>query len=318
MRAIVLHETGGPENLKLADLPVPVAGPGQVVIRTEAIGVSYTEAILRAGIMPPPVPLPVTFGFEAAGVVTETGDGIDDALLGRRVVVMNPGLGSYAEYVAAPAGYATEVPDGMSAADAAAVGSFGAVALCVLRAARLTGTETVLVEVAAGGVGGYLAQLARGQGAARIIATAGSPVKRDFATGLGADEVLDHTDPDWPARLTPGSVDVLFDSLGGDTTGKLLDAMTPGSGRILVYGLLQGPPTITALDLLTRGLTLTGCGGMPEWFNRVQATKAEVLRMAADGLLRPQIDSVLPLEDVVTAHQRFDDRAAIGKIIITP
>jgi NADPH:quinone reductase len=199
--------------------------------------------------------------------------------------------------------------------DAVAVASFGAVALCLVRAARLTGTETVLVEVAAGGVGGYLAQLAHAHGAARVIGTAGSEAKREFARALGADEVLDHYDPDWTSKLA--GVDAAFDSLAGETPGKLISAMTPGSGRILVYGLLQGPPVFDTVNLLANGLTVIGCGGAP-WLAGVQAAKAEVLQLLLQGQLRPIIDSTLPLEAAAEAHHRFDSRAAMGKIILRP
>jgi len=313
MRAIVLRETGGPDNLRLEDVPVPIAAAGQVVIRTEAIAASYTESIMRAGRFP--LELPLTFGIEAAGVITETGGGVDKSLMGRRVVAMSTAQGCYAEYVAVPLEAVTEIPEAVPSADAVAVASFGAVALCLVRAARLTGTETVLVEVAAGGVGGYVTQLARAHGAARVIGTAGSEAKRDFARTLGADEVLDHYDPDWPAKLA--DIDVAFDSLAGDTTGRLVPAMTPGTGRILLYGLLQGPPALAAIDLLSRGLTLMGCGGAP-WLDRVQATKAEVLRLRLDGQLRPLIDSTLPLEAAAEAHRRFDAHTVMGKIILTP
>jgi NADPH2:quinone reductase len=207
MRAIVLHETGGPEALKLEDVPEPAPGPGQVVVRTEAIGVSYTEAALRAGVFPPPVPLPAVFGLEAAGVVTETGEGVDPGLNGRRVTVLSTSLGSYAEYLTATADTLAFIPDGLSSPDAVAVANFGAVALCLLRSARLTGGETVLVEVAAGGVGGYLTQLARENGAKRVIGTAGSQAKRDYARSIGADEVIDHNAAGWTTALADGSVD---------------------------------------------------------------------------------------------------------------
>jgi NADPH:quinone reductase len=315
VRAIVLRAVGGPENLSLEELPVPSPGPGEVLVRTEAIGVSYTEAALRSGAVPVPLEYPVTPGFEAAGTVTELGEGADPDLLGRRVVVLNPGLGCYAEYVAVPAESAVVVPDGLSPADAVTVAGHGAVALCLLRAASLTGKETVLVEVAAGGVGGYLTQLAHRQGAARVIGTAGSQAKREHARKLGADEVADHTAPDWAKGLT--GVDVVFESLGGDTMSTLLDALTPGSGRILLYGFLRGAPEIAPMDLLFRGLTLTGCGGAA-WFPQVLGTRAEVMRMALDGELRPEIDSVLPLEDAAVAHDRFDRHLPIGKIVLTP
>jgi NADPH:quinone reductase len=322
MRAIVIHEQGGPEVLRLEEVPEPAAGPGQVLIRTEAIGVSYSEMAMRAGVYPPAAPLPAVFGFEAAGIVTAAGDGADPSLEGRRVVVLSPALGCYAEYVAAAAESVTPVPDGMPPADAVAVANMAAVALCLLRTARLTGSETVLVEVAAGGVGGYLTQLARDHGAGRIIATAGSMAKRDHARALGADAVLDHTDHDWPDQLRDlldgAGLDVVFESLGGESAGRLLDAMTPVSGRMLLYGLVNGEPAVTPMDLLRRGLTLTGCAGMPGWLDLVQAARGDVLRMVTEGRLRPQIDSVLPLADAARAHERIEARAAIGKIVLVP
>jgi NADPH2:quinone reductase len=313
MRAIVLHAQGGPENLTLEQVPEPVAGPGELLIRTEAIGVSYTEAALRGGNYPPPVALPAVYGFEAAGIVTASDD---PALTGRRVVSMNTALGSYAEYTTAPLDAVTLVPDGVSAADAVATANFGAVALTLLRAAQLTGSQTVLVEAAAGGVGGYLTQLARGQGAGRVIGTAGTQAKRDYALSIGADEVLDHGDPGWTEALGKDRIDVVFESLAGDSTVRLLDALTPGSGRILLYGFLQGPPTITAMDLLVKGVTLVGCGGMPGWLDRVAAARPEVLAMVADGTLTPRIDRTLPLADAAQAHALFDARTPSGKIIL--
>ena len=313
MRAVVLHEQGGPENLKLEQVPVPEPGPGEVLVKTEAIGVSFTEAWLRGSTFPAPVPLPAVYGFEAAGIVTQTGAGVDESLAGQRVVIMSTSLGCYAEYAAVPASAVTAIPDTVTAADAIAVANFGAVAICLLNKAGLTGAETVLIEAAAGGVGGYLSQLAHRHGASRVIGTAGSPAKRDYARKLGADEVVDHTDPDWTAKLT--DIDVVFESFAGDTTAKLIDGMTPNSGRFLLYGFIQGPPTITAMDLMRSGLTLIGCGAM---LDQVRAATGDALALAASGQLRPQIDSTLPLEQAAQAHRRFDDRVAMGKVILVP
>ena len=313
MRAIVLRATGGPENLSLEELPVPVPGPGEVLVKTEAIGATFTEAAMRSGQLPLPVELPASFGFEAAGTVTEAAD---PALVGRRVVLMHAGLGSYAEYVAVPDSAIAPIPDGLGFTEAVAVANYGAVAWRLVEAARLTGAETVLVEVAGSGVGGYVLQLVRRRGVKRIIATAGSAAKREHATSLGADEVLDHTAPDWTSRL--GGVDVAFHSLGGDTTTALLDGMTPGSGRILLYGFLRGPSTVSATELLFRGLTLTGCGGGGTWYDQVLAARAEVMRLAVDGEITPQIDVVLPLADAAAAHDRLDKHLPTGKIVLIP
>jgi NADPH2:quinone reductase len=152
----------------------------------------------------------------------------------------------------------------------------GSVALALCTAGQGQHEETVPVEVASGLIGGYVTQLMRTHGVRRIIATAGGTAKRDLALKAGADVVLDHTDPDWPDRVAEaagGTVDVAFTSIGGATTARYLDAMTPGSGRILVYGLLAGPPGVMPMDLLTRGPTLTGCGGAG-WMERVWSSSS--------------------------------------------
>src|SRR5437016_1431968 len=121
MRAVLLPENGGPEVLKLEEVPTPSAGPGQVLVRAEVTGVAYYELLMRQGQFPMPSGLPAVFGFEAAGEVVETGEGVDDGLRGRRVAIMSTTGGAHAEYVAVPAEAVTLIPDGVSAADAVAV-----------------------------------------------------------------------------------------------------------------------------------------------------------------------------------------------------
>ena len=327
MRAIVMREIGGPEVLRLEQVPDPTAGPGQVMIRTEAIGTHFAETRMRAGTLPGHEPtLPSTPGFEAAGTVVEVGDGVDAALVGTRVTAMGvDGTGSYAEYLGLPASGIVVLPDGVSPRDAVAVASQGAVALGLIRVAALTGDEQILVEAAGGAVGGYLVQLARRHGVRRIIATAGTGAKRAFARELGADVAVDHSDPDWPAAVAKAAgaerVDVVFESIGGESAGALLDAIAPG-GRILLYGLLTDkPPAIMPVDLFYRGLTLIGCGGMPgdgAWYDTVMATRADVLADLAAGTVRPLVADVLPLAEAAEAHRRLESHEAIGKIILEP
>ncbi|MET0135684.1 MAG: zinc-binding dehydrogenase [Kibdelosporangium sp.] len=322
MRTIVLTEPGGPRQLTVAERPVPTPGPGQALLRTEAAAVSYYETLMRSGAVPMPIPLPMVFGSEAAGVVTEVGAGVDNALIGKRMVGMT-GVGAYAEYVAAPASMLTTVPDGVSATDAVAVTMSAATALLLLSTARLADTDKVLIEGASGVVGGYLVQLARLQGVTTVIATAGGPAKRTPAIEAGADIVIDHTNPDWPdqvrAALNGSTLDVVFESIGGDSARALLDTLAPGSGRMVFYGTLSGqPPTITPTDLLHRGVSLIGAGGLSAVAARLPAAQAEVLNLTATGALRPLVDSVLPLAAAAKAHQRIEDRQAIGKIVLTP
>ncbi|MGK8467682.1 quinone oxidoreductase family protein [Nocardia cyriacigeorgica] len=320
MQAIVMTGTGGPEVLVAREVPEPRPEAGEVLIRTEAIPVLYPETLLRSGVFPMAAELPAVFGFQAAGEVVEVGAGADRDLVGRRVVVETAGAGSYAEFVRASAEAATPIPAGVSADDAAAAVMSGSVALALLKAARLTGTETVLVEAGATGVGSYLVQLAEQFGAARVIATAGDAAKRERTRELGAADVVDHRDDDWTetlrARLGDATVDVVFDSIGGSSAARLLDVMTPGSGRMLSYGWLSGAPAqVSAGDLLPRGLTLVGCAG-PAWLASLAPHRADILdRVHA---LVPAVETTLPLEDAAKAHELVESRAPLGKIILRP
>ncbi|WP_194814002.1 zinc-binding dehydrogenase [Nocardia sp. XZ_19_385] len=322
MKAIVMTGVGGPEVLVPREVPEPRPGAGDVVIRAAAIPVLFAETRLRSGEYPLPVEPPFLFGFQAVGTVTEVGADVDAGLIGQRVAMATMGFGAYAEYVCAPATSVTPLPDGLSATDAAAVLMGGSVALTLLDTARLTGSETVLIEAAATGVGAALTQLAKNSGAARIIATAGGPAKIAHARKLGADEVIDHTDPSWPTHLhetlTSTTLDVVFDSIGGPTAAALLDTVTPLHGRILSYGFLSGTPAqISAADLIPRGLTLTGCAG-PHWLTRVAQSRPAALNLAAAGTLIPQIDSILPLDEAATAHHLLESRTPLGTVILTP
>ncbi|WP_069166427.1 quinone oxidoreductase family protein [Nocardia altamirensis] len=322
MQAIVMTGIGGPEVLVAEEVPVPQAGPGEVVIRAEAIPVLFPETKLRSGAFPLGVEPPLVFGFQAAGVVTEVGADVDPTLLGKRVTVATKGFGAYAEFVSAPAASAAPIPDNLSSADAAAILMSGSVALPLLETARLTGTETVLVEAAATGIGSILTQLAKEYGAARVIATAGGTAKSEQARKLGADEVIDHNDPEWPTRLreTLGetTLDVVFDSIGGPTALDILDLTTPLTGRMLSYGWLSGAPAqLSATDLITRGRTLIGCAG-PDWLARVANSNTATLQRAAKGDLAPLVEAVLPLDQAAHAHHLLETRAVLGKLILRP
>lgn len=319
MQAIVMTGTGGPEVLVAREVPAPEPEAGEVLIRAAAIPVLYPEILLRSGVFPMAAPPPVVFGFQAAGEVVAVGEGVDPGLRGRRVVAATTGVGAYAEFVRAGTDSVTPIPDGVSTADAAATVMSGSVALTLLEAANLTGGETVLVEVGATGVGSYLVQLAREFGAARVIATAGGPVKAERARELGADQVIDHRDPRWTDTLREsleGPVDIVFDSLGGNSATALLDIVTPGSGRILGYGWLSGTlPQVTAADLIPRGLTFVGCAG-PAWLERVGRARPAIL--ARVPALAPPVETTLPLAHAAKGHELLESRIPLGKVILVP
>jgi NADPH2:quinone reductase len=319
MRAIVMYELGGPEVLKVEELPIPEPAEGQLVIRTQAIGVSYAETRLRSGAMPFPVPpaFPAVMGAEAAGVVTAAGPGTDETLVGATVVGVTGGLGSYSEYALLPAAMVVPLPEGVTPIDAVAAAAPGAIALGLLHRARLQGGETVLVEAGAGAVGTHLLQHAKQLGAGRVIATAGTPAKREWAMKMGADLVIDHREPGWPGELP--DVDVVFESIGGASARLVLDHLTPGSGRMLCYGELSGEPAaVGAADLFVRGVGIVGCGG-PAWGAQVFGTHyPELLRRLATGSSRAFIDTTLPLTDAADAHRHLESRTALGRVVLIP
>ncbi|MDS0134136.1 MULTISPECIES: zinc-binding dehydrogenase [unclassified Amycolatopsis] len=299
MRAVVQYGTGGPEVLKVDERPVPTRKPGEVLMKTEAIGVPFYETQLRSGLLPAGDE-PAIFGHEAAGIVVEADD---ETLRGRRVVTVSFTGGAYAEVVAAS--QYTLVPDELTPEQAVAAAVPASVALALIKTADLQAGETVLVEAASGAIGGYLARLAAERGA-RVVTTAGEG-KAD----------IDHDDPEWRQQV-PDGVDVVFESIGGPRAAELLAKLAP-HGRILAYGLLSGEfPTFPVAGLIARGLTLIGFGGPDAYGKRVAAVRAEALGLVADGTLTPVIDRTYPLADVAAAHARVESREGVGKVVLIP
>ncbi|MEU4249571.1 zinc-binding dehydrogenase [Amycolatopsis sp. NPDC026612] len=299
MRAVVQYGTGGPEVLKVEERPVPARGNGEVLIRTEAIGVPFYETQLRSGLMPAG-PVPAIFGHEAAGIVVEADD---PSLHGKRVVSVSFTGGAYAEVVAAS--QYTLVPDNITPTQAVAAAVPASVALALMNTADVKASETVLVEAVSGAIGGYLARLAENRGA-RVVTTAGKGT---------AD--IDHNDPDWRQKV-PEGIDVVFESIGGPRAAELLAKLAP-HGRILAYGLLSGEfPTFPVAGLIARGITLIGFGGPDAYGKRVAAVRAEALDLVADGTLVPVLDRTYPLDDVAAAHARVESREGVGKVVLIP
>jgi len=203
---------GGPEVLVAGEAQDPVAGPGQALIEVAFAGVTFVEARFRAsGLGPYEAELPMIPGNGVGGVVASVGAGVDDGLVGERVVSSTGGSGGYAELVAVDAGGLIGVPEGLA-----------------------------LVEAAAGGVGTLLDQLARAAGA-RVVAAAGGPRKLELALGLGAEIAVDYREPAWTDRVREavGSVDVVFDGVGG-ATGRSAFGLLRRGGRMLSFGLASG------------------------------------------------------------------------------
>ena len=318
MRAVVLHRFGAPGELALAEVPDPVAGPGQVVICVEYASITFAETQVRSG--RPPVPsmapaLPVIPGNGVGGVVTAVGPGTDAALLGRRVTSTTGGSGGYAEQAAVAAADLIDVPAAVPLAHAVALLADGRTALGLVTVANPEPGETVLVEAAAGGVGSLLTQLVSRSGA-RVVAAAGSAQKLAVAAELGAAVTVDYSAPDWPqvVRAAAGPVDVVFDGVGGAIGREAFDLVRDG-GRCLCYGMASGQfAPIAADEAAARHITVHR--GVPVTPERMRELSRTALAAAAAGQLRPLIGQVYPLAEAAAAHAAIEARQTTGKTLL--
>jgi NADPH2:quinone reductase len=317
MRAVMVKEFGPPEVLLVSDVPAPVAGSGEVVIDVDLANITFVETQLRAGRPPHPAmlpALPVIPGNGVGGVVREAGPGVDDGLVGRRVVSSLSGAGGYAERAVAAAGRLVEVPDGMALRDAVALLADGRTALMLVRLAAPRPGETVLVEAAAGGVGTLLVQLARNAGA-RVVALAGGERKLAVARELGADLAVDYRHDGWAqqVREAVGGADVVFDGVGGDV-GVAAFGLLHAEGRYCPFGMASGSAAqVPAAEAQARGAKIIRGGLRPDEMTGLTRT---AIQEAAAGRLRPVIGQEFALEDAAAAHAAIEARATIGKTLL--
>ncbi|MFC4031398.1 zinc-binding alcohol dehydrogenase family protein [Streptomyces polygonati] len=314
MRAIQITEFGGPEVLHEAELPDPVAGPGQLLIRVDAAGVNYADTHTVDDSYLSRAALPLVPGGEVVGRTPD----------GRRVVALLTGNGGYAEQAVAPERLAVELPPGITDGQALAVVVQGLTAWHLLRtAARLAGGESVVVHAAAGGTGSLAVQLARAYGAGRVIATASSKDKRDLALELGADIAIDGGPEELRERLIEANgghkVDVVLEMTGGPVFDASLAALAP-FGRLVTYGMASRVPAtpIQAARLMGRSRSVVGfwlahCLSRPGMYHE---PIAELLEMVGDGRLRPQIGGVYPLAEAARAHRDLRARRTSGKLVL--
>ncbi|MGA8043848.1 MAG: quinone oxidoreductase [Terracidiphilus sp.] len=322
MKAIQIQATGGPEVLQLVELPIPEPGPGQVLIRVEAVGVNFIEIYFRKGIYKATMPL--IPGSEAAGTVEKLGHGVSGFEEGDLVASVSV-LGSYAEYALVPAAQLIKVPSRLSPEQAAAAMLQGMTAHYLAYSTYpLKAGETALVHAAAGGVGLLLTQMASRLGA-RVIATVSTREKAELAREAGAKDVILYTDQDFEAevkRITAGKgVDVVYDSVGKTTFDKSLNCLRP-RGLLALFGASSGP--VAPFDLIQ----LSSKGSLyitrPTLWHYV-ATRAElewragkVLDWAATGELKLRTEFMYPLAQAAQAQIDMEARKTTGKILLEP
>lgn len=321
MRAVRVHELGGPDVLRYDEIHLPTPGPGQALIKVEAIGLNFIDCYLRQGLYK--TALPFTPGMEAAGTITAIGPDVTEVRVGERVTYA-PHMGAYAEYAAVPSDRLVKIPEGLDARTAAGVILQGMTAHYLATSTYpLKKGDTALVHAAAGGVGLLLIQIAKMRGA-RVFGTVSTPEKAELAREAGADEVILYTEQDFEAevmRLTGGKgVNVVYDGVARTTFDKSLKCVSI-RGALALYGQSSGPvPPVDPLRLWDNSVFLTRPA-----LAHYTMTRAELLERAGDvlgwvvsGKLKLRISQILPLRDSPEAHRLLEGRKTTGKLLLVP
>ena len=308
-----MSEYGGPEVLKLVELPVPEPADGEVLVRVSRAGLNFADTHRRTNTYLAKDVLPLVPGIEVAGVREDTGE---------RVVALC-GSGGYAEYATAPGALTFPIPDAIDDATALAVLIQGLTAWHLYRTCgRVAAGESVVVHAAAGGVGSLAVQLGRPLGAGRVIATASTADKRALALDLGADVAVDSAPDGLTERLVEANlgrpVDVVFEMAGGATFDRSLDALAP-FGRLVTYGIASGEAnTVRSGDLMRRSRSVVGfwimhCIGRPAM---IDEALADLFARVERGELRAVAGPAYPLADAAQAQRDLAERRTTGKVTL--
>ena len=323
MKGIRLAANGGPEVLDLVDLPDPVPGPGQVLVRQTAIGVNYIDTYHRSGLYP--LRLPSGLGMEGAGEVVAAGEGVSRFAPGDRVTFASGPIGAYAELHAVDATRAVAIPGGVDDRTAAAALLKGMTAEFLLRRCRPVATgETILIHAAAGGVGQIMVQWAKALGAV-VIATAGNAAKAARVRDLGADHVILYGVQDVAAevrRITGGAgVPVAYDSVGAATFEGTLASLAR-RGVFVSFGNASGPPPAVEPGRLMRMgslfFTRPTLGDYVATTEELDASAAEVFGRIAAGEISIEIGQTFPLSQARAAHEALESRQTVGSTLLIP
>ena len=319
----MISEFGGPDVLQVADLPDPVAGPGEVVLDVRAAGVNRADLLQRAGNYPPPPGAPDWPGLECSGTVRELGDGVEGWSVGDPVCALLSG-GGYAERVAVPVGQLLPVPDGVALVDAAALPEAACTVWSnVFMAAGLRAGELLLVHGGSSGIGTMAIQLGR-QVAARVAVTAGTAAKLERCAQLGAEILVNYRDDDFVAavrKATDGrGADVVLDNMGAAYLARNIDVLAP-SGRLAVIGLQGGTTAELDLGVLLRkraAVIATSLRARPaqEKAAIVASAREHVWPLLDSGRVRPVVQERLPLDRAADAHRVLEASQHVGKVLL--
>lgn len=323
MKAIRIHQLGGPEVLQLEEIPDPEPREGEAVVRIEAAGLNFIDVYFRTGLYKAPS-LPFTLGQEAAGTVEAVGPGAAGVAVGDRVAYAGV-QGAYAEKAAVPAARLVKLPEGVTTRQGAAAMLQGMTAHYLATSTYpLKEGDACLVHAAAGGAGQLLCQIAKLRGA-RVIGTVSNEEKARIAREAGADEVILYTQQDFAVetrRLTGGvGVQVVYDSVGRDTFEKSLDSLAR-RGTLVLFGQSSGPvPPFDPSILNVKGslyLTRPSLSHYIATREELERRAEEVLDWIAEGKLRLSIGLELPLAEAAEAHRALEGRRTTGKVVLIP
>jgi len=324
MRAIVVTEPGGPENLKLSEVPEPPLRDGHVTVRVKATALNRADLLQRRGLYPPPKGETDILGLECSGVVEALGAGVSSLSVGDRVMALLPG-GGYAERVVVHEKMAIPVPGTLSFEQAAAVPeAFLTAREALFTLGGLRAGDVTLIHAAAGGVGSAAVQLAR-QAGAQVVATAGSAEKLDRVRALGATTLVNYRTEDFAEAVMTASggkgANVILDFVGAAYWPKHAQCLAT-AGRVVVIGVLGGASAdVNLAQLLMRRFQILGLvmrsRGLPDKIAITQSFIRESLPLLADGTLVPVVDSVFPLEQACDAHERMERNDNVGKIVLS-
>jgi NADPH2:quinone reductase len=322
MKAIRVHEPGGPEALRYEDAPLPEPKPGEARVKLNTIGINFIDVYHRSGQYK--LEQPFTPGSEGAGVVDAVGEGVTEVEVGDRVAYAMQ-IGAYAEYAVVPAWKLVPVPDGVDFQTAAAVMLQGMTAHYLTHSTfPIERGQSVLVHAAAGGVGLLLIQIAKRRGAF-VIGTVSTEEKERLAREAGADAIIRYTEQDFVAetkRLTDGKgVPVVYDSVGKTTWEGSLNSLRP-RGYMVLFGQSSGAvPPIDAQILNAKGslfLTRPTLAHYAADRDELLWRSGDLFRWIADGELNVRIDRTVPLADAAAAHRALEGRETSGKVVLVP
>jgi NADPH2:quinone reductase len=323
VHAIRIHSNGGPEVLKWEEVEVGAPGPGQIRVKTGAVGLNYLDTYHRSGLYK--LPLPLVLGTEGAGTVTAVGDGVDYIKVGDRVGYATPPLGAYAEERVMPAERAVVLPDGISDKVAAAIMLKGMTTeYLVRRTYKIKAGDTVLFHAAAGGVGLLFGQWAKALGAT-VIGTVGSEDKAKLAKAHGYDHVINYRTENFVEKvkeITKGEMlPVVYDGVGKDTFAGSLDCLRP-LGLMVSFGNASGPvPPFEIATLAGKGsLFLTR-----PTLNTYTAKRADLVESAralfevvTSGKVKVEVPQTYALKDAARAHEDLEARKTTGSTLLLP